>query len=127
MPARLLYLAPDLMVSVPIQEAARRAGMEAISCADPGDLIAAVSAGEARVVIVDMGAARESLRAIASSSARAGAVVVAFGPHVDVELRRMALEAGIKAVYPRSKFLSDVVKIVQCLAEDAGNLPGYPQ
>jgi len=79
---------------------------------------AATHAGDSshRLVIADLATVRD-LDALAAAARGAGVTLVAYYPHVDDELRKAAKHAGIEHVYPRSRFLRDLPKIL------AGRLP----
>ena len=63
------------------------------------------------LVIADLAVVRD-LDALAAAARGAGVTVVAYYPHVDAELRKAAKRAGIEHVYPRSRFLRDLPKIL---------------
>ena len=79
---------------------------------------AATHAGDSshRLVIADLAVVRD-LDALAAAARGAGVEVVVYYPHVDAALRKAAKRAGIERVYPRSRFLRDLPKIL------AGRLP----
>jgi len=74
---------------------------------------AATQVGDAKngLVIADLAVVHD-LDALAVAARRAGVTIVAFYPHVDSELRKAAKRAGIERIYPRSRFLRDLPKIL---------------
>jgi hypothetical protein len=66
---------------------------------------------EVEGVVVDLAMTGRDVADIASRARRAGAWLIAFYPHVNIELRRSAQSAGIHA-YPRSRFLRDLPKLL---------------
>jgi hypothetical protein len=63
------------------------------------------------LVIADLAVVHD-LVALTAAARGAGVTVVAYYPHVDAELRKAAKRAGIEHVYPRSRFLRDLPKIL---------------
>jgi hypothetical protein len=59
----------------------------------------------ADVVVIDL--ARSGNHVSAVRAAVPGARIVCFGPHVDEDGARAALEAGADVVLPRSRFFND--------------------
>lgn len=111
---RVLAIVPDLFFATRIAETSKRLGVDLITATaeralevcrtDPPDL-----------VIVDLAAAgvpADLVREIKLDPALAASQVVAFYPHVEVELRRRALAAGVDQVLPRSVFTARLAALL---------------
>ena len=91
-------MCPDLMFGSRVEEALRAAGHEVTR--EPGS---------ADAVVVDLTADGVDIAAIAKGAAP----TVGFYPHVDVETRRRALEAGFDVVVPRSRMARETAAVVE--------------
>lgn len=111
MVGRIVSFVPDILVEMRIDSAARAIDADLDSVSAPEYLEAALNKG-ADVLVVDLGINGIDLNGIVSVARARKVPIVAFGPHVDVELLRAAEEAGIDAVYPRSAFMKDMGKIL---------------
>jgi hypothetical protein len=98
--ARVALLCPDLMFGSKIEGALRAAGHEVTRESDGADAI-----------VVDL--TEESIDAAAVPREADGVPTVGFYPHVDVETRRRALEAGYDVVVPRSRMARETVAVVE--------------
>jgi hypothetical protein len=67
----------------------------------------------ADVVVVDL--TEESIDSDSVPRDAAGVPTIGFYPHVDVDTRRRALEAGYDVVVPRSKMARETVAVVEGL------------
>jgi len=114
MPGRIVTLVPDLLIEVRIDEAARSidADIEALSSAL--HLETALS-NPTDVLVVDLAVDGLDLDAIVATADTHKVPVVAFGPHVDIELMKAAKAAGVGRVLPRSAFLKDIRRILSDL------------
>ena len=95
--ARVALVCPDLMFGSRVEEALRAAGHEVTRERDGAD-----------AVVVDLTAEGIDLAEIASENSP----TVGFYPHVDVETRRRALEAGYDVVVPRSRMAREAAGVV---------------
>ncbi len=101
----------DLMFSVRIGDAARRARKRAVFVGTFERLTAQLE-NNPSLVIVDLACAgTEPVRAIREAKQR-GIKVIAFGAHVDVESLKAAREAGADKVLPRSKFVEQLEQLI---------------
>ena len=96
--ARVALVCPDLMFGSRVEEALRAAGHE----------VTRERAG-ADAVVVDLTADGVDVEELAGGSAP----TIGFYPHVDVETRRRALEAGFDVVVPRSRMARETVAVVE--------------
>jgi hypothetical protein len=83
-----------------VEEALRAAGHEVTRDGDGADAI-----------VVDLTADELDIAAIAREFE--GTPMVGFYPHVDVETRRRALEAGYDVVVPRSRMARETAAVVE--------------
>jgi hypothetical protein len=100
--ARVAVLCPDLLFGSKVEGALRAGGHE----------VARDVAG-ADVVVVDLTADGIDTDAVPQG----GLPSIGFYPHVDVETRRRALDAGYDVVVPRSKMARETVAVVERLLE----------
>ncbi|HZS94594.1 MAG TPA: hypothetical protein VFA78_07345 [Chloroflexota bacterium] len=103
----VVALIPDLFFQARVAAAARAAGRPLRFVSDPGDL------GETSLVLVDLDAAPEIGETIAALRRRTSAPIVVFGPHVDTERRKEARRAGADRVLAKSKFVTELPRIMQ--------------
>ena len=92
-------LCPDLLFGSKIEGALKAAGHQ---LAEPG---------VADVLIADV----DAIDPVEAVNAAAGAPTLGFYPHVDVELRDRATDAGFDRVVPRSRMARDMVSLVEFL------------
>ena len=118
--AYVLFLTTDMMFSSRVLGAAGALGIECKLIGRPQQL-AGVSAGDCRLVLIDLTlqpldlpATVASIRAVAPS-----AKIVAFGPHVDEQLLAGAKAAGCDLVLPRSQFHKQYVELLRASASPA--------
>ena len=97
-PARIALLCPDLLFGSKVEGALRAAGHEVVA-----------EAAGADAVVVDLTADQFDPMAAVPD----GVPSVGFYPHVDVETRRRALEAGYDVVVPRSRMARETVAVVE--------------
>ena len=98
--SQLLTVVEDLFFLVQIQDAAKRAGWALQSVRTAAE----IQAGSAQLVIVDLNASALNPLAMIQAAKAAGIEVLAFVPHVQVDLKKQALEAGADRVVARSNF-----------------------
>jgi len=109
----------DLMFMVQIQEAAKRAGLEAVAVQTKSDALAK-AIEEPVLIVIDLNFTSaeplELIRALKADEATRAIHLLAFVSHVQVDLRADAAAAGCDTVLPRSAFaqrLPDIIR--QCL------------
>ncbi len=104
---RVLALTGELLLATRIRETARQVGAE-VEVRPPGpgaaERAAALGVHLILVALEPDGAALEAVKELKADARTRSIPVVATYPHVDVELRRRALEAGCDRVLPRSAF-----------------------
>ncbi|MGI8632617.1 MAG: hypothetical protein ACR2NA_08750 [Solirubrobacterales bacterium] len=111
--ARVLALAPELMLASKLSSTLRAAGHEV-------DVLSAAPDAwpEAELAVCDLTAIDPS--ALPASPP----LLLGVYPHVDVELRRSAEAAGFDLVVPRSRMARELPELVErLLAERAGPSP----
>ena len=97
--AKVAVLCPDLLFGSKIEGALKAAGHQ---LAEPG---------VADVLIADV----DAVDPVEAVNAAAGAPTLGFYPHVDVELRDRAQEAGFDRVVPRSRMSREMTSLVDWL------------
>ena len=106
----VLAVVSDLLIEVRIEAAAQLQGV-ALQTVAAEDAATHIGDSAHRLVIADLAVVHD-LDALAAAARRAGVAIVAFYPHVDTGLRKAATDAGIDYVYPRSRFLRELPKIL---------------
>ena len=106
----LLAIVDDLMVRSRIDAAAGVAGVEVRYASTYDEIRSAASERPIRALLVGMAATRRPWQTIVQQ-ARAddltrGLYVLAFGPHMNLELRARALDAGVDRVVANSACMS---------------------
>jgi hypothetical protein len=96
--ARVALVCPDLMFGSRVEEALRAAGHDVTRERDGAD-----------AVVVDLTADGLDLPELAAVAAP----TIGFYPHVDVETRRRALDAGFDVVVPRSRMARETAVVVE--------------
>ena len=115
----ILAIVPDLLVASRIEEAAKRVGASVVMAGSPGEAVSLLDSEQPDLIIVDIAMPGLDAVAMAAAGRELGVPVVAFYPHVDVELRRSARRAGIEHVYARSRFLRETAGILSGMLEAA--------
>ncbi len=111
--AQIVALVDDLFFQAKIAETAKHLGIEFSACSTADALVAEVSKGAARLVVVDLNARGNPLAAIERLQEMPSPVpMVAFLSHVQQELAERARAAGCPEVMPRSKFTRDLATIL---------------
>jgi DNA-binding NarL/FixJ family response regulator len=99
-----LLIVPDLFFATRIREVAATIGITVIESAPEGAAEAARTHAPA-LAIVDLHATADAPEVVRALREAAPAThIAAFHPHVDIEAREAALEAGADQVLPRSAF-----------------------
>jgi ActR/RegA family two-component response regulator len=88
----ILALAPDLFFGSRLGDAAGALGLGFERVSSPEALLAALDRSRPRLVVVDLAAGVQHLPRVATAAAEAR--LLAFGPHVNVQARQAALDAG---------------------------------
>jgi DNA-binding response OmpR family regulator len=113
--SRVALLCPDLLLGSKLEGSMRAAGHQ-VERYD-GEDMARAAVDSVDVLVVDLGA-DEYDGAVLVESMRMGRELegvpaVGFYPHVDVETRRRAVEAGYDVVVPRSKMARETAAVVE--------------
>ena len=109
-----MALVEDLFFLVQIKDAAKRAGCGIVFVRSSEELTA--QAATSVLAIIDLNAAAlQPLAAIATAKSL-GLETLAFVPHVQVELRQQALDAGADRVVARSNFARHLQTALEKLA-----------
>ena len=103
-----LAVVPDLFFSVKLAAVARAAGVE-LAFVAPGALFERCAASPPALVLIDLHAPCDPpalVRALKADARTRGIPVIGFYSHVETDLRRDALAAGIDEALPRSAFVN---------------------
>jgi len=109
----IVAVVDDLMVGVRIEEAAKAIGARAEAVSSYEEARQSLRSGVVESLVVDLAISGLDLDKLVREARQARAWLIAFHPHVNVELRRAAKRAGVEGVYPRSRFLRDLPNILR--------------
>jgi hypothetical protein len=107
----IIALVSDLLIESRIEGAAQLQGLT-VKTATPEEVGEMIRAVKPSLVIADLALPALDLGALTSAAGEEGVTIIGFHPHVEVELRRAAQRAGVEHVYPRSRFLRDMRKLI---------------
>lgn len=111
--AQVLALMDDLFFQSKILETAKHVGVQVRTCTTTEALLQEIAKEAPNLVVVDLNARSEPLKAI--ERVRKGAPdlpVIAFLSHVQTELAKQAQAAGASEVMPRSQFTRELATIL---------------
>ena len=112
-PERVVLVGANLLVGSRVEAVARAAGRTFSSARDTADLEHRLTGGEPAFVLIDLSAPGVDLGGVVDAARRHRArMVVAFGPHKDVESRARALAAGCDRWLPNSKLAAELPKLL---------------
>ena len=120
-----LVVVKDLFFQTRLAGGLAQLGLQPAFVTDLSELAAA--AGEAELAVIDLAARRvdpiEAIRALRAD--RPDLPILAFGSHMNLDLRRQALEAGATRVVANSQLTTDLPGLIRRLlpADRALNLP----
>ncbi len=109
----IVAVVDDLMVGVRIEEAAKAIGTRAEAVSSYEEARRSLRSGVVEGLVVDLAISGLDLDELVREARQARAWLIAFYPHVNVELRRAAKRAGVERIYPRSRFLRDLPNILR--------------
>ncbi len=119
---KALAVLNDLMFTVKIQEAAKRAGLDLVFVKSKGDALDRAKEDPA-VIILDLNhAAAEPLELISLLKANpgtSGIPLVGYVSHVQLDLRQAAGEAGCDVVVARSAFVQNLPELLGRFADES--------
>jgi CheY-like chemotaxis protein len=112
---KVLAAISDLMFTVKIQEAAKRAGLDA-TFVKTADLVLDRAAGQPAVILIDLNCSTIDgvalITQLKSDPATAQIPLISFLSHVQGDLKQAAHEAGCDMVLPRSAFSQNIMQIL---------------
>jgi len=122
----IVMLVSNLMFATRIEDAARAEGATALSPIDQAAFLTAMRDG-ARLVIVDTSAQDipwlKWVSAAKEDASTEAVPILAFGSHVDGELRQRALGAGVDRYLARSNFSEGLPEIIAAAVREATDEP----
>jgi hypothetical protein len=121
MTSPVIALVDDLMTVSRLDSAARASGVSITFPSDEAELVEAIkrAQGGAALLLVGLAATKlpwQTLVPTGQSVANTEGVnlrVIAFGPHMDLELRQQAKDAGIGEVWANSRLMTDLPKLLE--------------
>ncbi|HEY3937222.1 MAG TPA: response regulator [Bryobacteraceae bacterium] len=119
-PKKVIALLNDLMFTVKIQEAAKRAGLEAVFVTTQQDALVRAGQGAAALILDLNYAAAEPLELIGklkNDEQTKDIALVGYVSHVQVDLRQAAQEKGCDTVLARSAFSQNLPAIFERYAD----------
>ena len=117
---RIVALVSDLMFTVKIQEAAKRAGVEPVFVHSESEALAEAKRNPALIILDLNNPAAKPLEVISKlkrDEATRNIKLLAYVSHVQADLKQAAEEKGCDAVMPRSAFSHNLAAILKCYAE----------
>jgi predicted metal-dependent hydrolase len=122
----IVMIVPNLMFATRIEDAARAAGAAVLSPIDQAAFLAALRDG-ARLAIVDASADNvpwlEWVHAAKDDPTTEAVPILAFGAHIDIELRNRALGAGVDRYLARSNFVDGLPEFIAAAMRDTTDDP----
>ena len=118
---KIVALLSDLMFTVKIQEAAKRAGVQAVFVKTESEALAEARENPA-VIIVDLNNstlnALEVITKLKSDAVTRNVSLLGYVSHVQADLKQAAEEKGCDVVIPRSAFSHNLAAILKGYAEE---------
>ncbi len=108
---RVLALVDDLFFRAKLIETARHTGVELACFATPEDLVEEARAHPPALIVLDLNAAHDPLRAVEQLAPGNSMPLIAFLSHVQTDLAERARRAGCTEVMPRSQFSKELPAI----------------
>lgn len=119
---KIVAILSDLMFTVKIQEAARRAGLEAVFVQSPHDAIERAREKPA-VIILDLNTSAleplDMIEQLKSDAETSGISLLGYVSHVQADLKAAAQQKGCDVVMARSAFSQNLHMILKRYAEPA--------
>ena len=117
---KIVAVVSDLMFTVKIQEAAKRAGVEAVFVKSEDNAVAEAKQNPA-VIILDLNNSTlnplDVIAKLKSDEATGKVKLLGFVSHVQADLKEAAEEKGCDEVMPRSAFSHNLAAILRRYAE----------
>ncbi len=118
--AEVVALIDDIFFQAKLLETAKQVGVEVRACTTPDALDAEIAKSAPRLVVVDLNARSEPLKALERLQASGRKIpLIAFLSHVQVDLAERARAAGCREVMPRSKFTQNLATILARAKSDS--------
>jgi uncharacterized protein len=122
----IVSLVPNLMFATRIEDAARAAGAVVVNPIDQAAFLTALRKG-ARLVIIDSSATdvpwMEWVSAAKDDPTTETVPILAFGAHIDIDLRNRALRAGVDRYLARSNFVDGLPEFIDAAVREATDDP----
>ena len=109
----VLLLERDLFFSVKIRDTLRHLNYETVTARNEEDFARKLIASVPKLAIVNIATAGVAWEQVIAQARAADVLVLAFGPHVDLEAQQQARQAGANRVVSNSKLAKDLPAIVE--------------
>ena len=109
----VLLLERDLFFSVKIRDTLRHLNYETVTARNEEDFARKLIASAPKLAIVNIATAGVAWEQVIAQARAADVLVLAFGPHVDLEAQQQARRAGANRVVSNSKLTKDLPAIVE--------------
>jgi CheY-like chemotaxis protein len=117
---KIVAVLSDLLFTVKIQEAAKRAGVQAAFVKSEDEALAEARHNPA-VIIIDLNNSAvnvlDVIGKLKSDGATRNVKLLGYVSHVQTDLKQAAEQKGCDAVMPRSAFSHNLAAILKCYAE----------
>lgn len=133
----ILYCCADLMFSSRVEGTARALDLPTRAVPDtehlaailrPGDAGSPPADGPPQALFVDLDLGEEASELIRTARAAAPDLpIIAFGSHVEADRLREARDLGADPALPRSRFVQQLPRMLQRLADEGGARPLNPR
>ena len=105
----------DLIFQVKIEEASRRAGLRCVFTSAPSRLREEAASG-ALLIVLDLAFTNadsvDLIKELKASASTMSVSILAYAPHVNIDLKARALAAGCDAVVARSAFVQNLPELL---------------
>lgn len=115
---RVAVLAEDLIFGSKALEIVKAAGFDPVLVADVEGLAAVDAEDPVAAIVADLNSDGVALAEQLADLRPPGVPVLACFPHVEPEVRAVALEAGLEQVVPRSRFVREGGDLLTALLAD---------
>jgi len=117
----VLAVIEDLFFLVQVKDAAGKAGLDLKTATTPGAILEAAAAMKPVLLVIDLNCTAASpldtIRALKASPDTREVPILAYVPHVQVDLRKAAKEAGADLVSAKSAFSGSLHQMLASLTQ----------
>jgi CheY-like chemotaxis protein len=117
----VLAVIEDLFFLVQVKDAASKAGLDLKTATSPGAILDTAAASKPVLIVLDLNCTAASpldtIRALKSSPDTQDIPILAYVPHVQVDLRKAAKDAGADLVAAKSAFAGSLQQMLASVAQ----------